>query len=666
MRKFFSEHTLRNFLYFSFLCYVFISCGPSKKVKQLTISHPTAQLELAEEKTIRPIDTTVQFIKRNTDTIHVNFEGRDMLLMKAIRDENGEMVASEELEAAVVTARFRNIAERHGKVDLMFNIIVPPSMQDANWQVRFYPDLFVMGDSLRLEPVLITGANYRKNQYKGYQRYDKFIASIVQDSTRFIDLRSLEIFIKRNIPDLYAFKTDSTTVSEEQFASVFGVTEQEAIEHYTDKFARWSNNRKKARRQKMYSKYVKNPIVTEGIRLDTVIATDSGEFVYMYSQTINTRPKLKQAQIKLSGEIYDVEKKIYSIPASEPLTFYISSITSFVDPSDKYMTKIIERRASANTAVYIDFELGKDIVREKYSNNEKELKRVKHILRSLIQDTEYDIDSIVVRASASPEGSVNANYKLSQRRSASIAAYLDKFMTEYQDSLAEDYGVLIDLETDSVSTYQRVEIPFRARAIPENWEMLDNLVINDDVMTTKDKDNYFLLSKKYKNLDKREAQMRQYKFYSHVRRNLYPSCRNVRFDFFLHRKGMVKDTVHTTELDTLYMKGVSLLRDSEYEQALSILRPYEDYNTAIALIALDYNYSALEILKDCEQTAQVNYMEAILYSRFGDDENAIKHFLLSVEQEPAYKFRGNLDPEISVLIKEYNLLQDEYEDDLIY
>ena len=72
------------------------------------------------------------------------------------------MVATDVIEAATVTARFRNIAERHGKVDLAFQVIVPESMRDSKWQLRFYPDMFILGDSIRLDPVVITGEAYRK------------------------------------------------------------------------------------------------------------------------------------------------------------------------------------------------------------------------------------------------------------------------------------------------------------------------------------------------------------------------------------------------------------------------------------------------------------------------------------------------------------------------
>ena len=56
-------------------------------------------------------------------------DGREFIIMKAVKDENGEMVATDVINAAVVEARFRNVAERHGKVDIEFQIRVPQDMQ---------------------------------------------------------------------------------------------------------------------------------------------------------------------------------------------------------------------------------------------------------------------------------------------------------------------------------------------------------------------------------------------------------------------------------------------------------------------------------------------------------------------------------------------------------
>ena len=83
--------------------------------------------------------------------------------------------------------------------------------------------------------------------------------------------------------------------------------------------------------------------------------------------------------------------------------------------------------------------------------------------------------------------------------------------------------------------------------------------------------------------------------------------------------------------------------------------PYNDYNTAIAYVAMDHNESAMAILRDLPKTDQVNYMLAILYARAGDDQNAVQHYMDACRHDRMYVSRGNLDPEISALIKKYNL-----------
>ena len=72
----------------------------------------------------------------------------------------------------------------------------------------------------------------------------------------------------------------------------------------------------------------------------------------------------------------------------------------------------------------------------------------------------------------------------------------------------------------------------------------------------------------------------------------------------------------------------------------------------------------MAILQDLEKTPQVNYMLALLYARNGDDEKAVQHYLTACKKERSYVFRGNLDPEIYILIQRYGLnKQDEDEFD---
>ena len=125
---------------------------------------------------------------------------------------------------------------------------------------------------------------------------------------------------------------------------------------------------------------------------------------------------------------------------------------------------------------------------------------------------------------------------------------------------------------------------------------------------------------------------------------------------------MVKDTIMTTELDTVYARGLEYLKDRDYDHAIEILRGYpDDYNLAVCYVALDRNLSALDILEPMKRTAEVNYLLALLYSRQGDNKNAVQCYLDACHQDPSYRHRGNLDPEISILIKTYDLNADAFE-----
>ena len=641
-----------------------LSCGGPTKIQTLEQKQLGAQLVLPQESDIPELE----FRQSKSDTLTVTDDtGKEMLIMKAIRDdETGDMVATDVIQAAIVTARFRNIAERHGKVDLTFQVIVPEEMQDGAWQLRFFPDMFILGDSTRLEPVIITGRDYRKAQLKGYQQYERFLSKIVSDTTKFIDIKQLEFFLQRNIPDVYAFKYDQNEVSDEVFYSYYGVTQQQAVEHYTDKLAKRRNAKRIRDRDKMFRKYVKAPIVSEGIRLDTVIQDINGDFIYNYVQTINTRPKLRKVDILLTGDIYEQDRKIYNIPRSEPLTFYISSISSFADPTEHYLTRVIERKAEANASYRIEFAQGKSDIRLDLADNYNQIGFVKDNLTDLLGNEVFDLDSIVVVANASPEGSWAANGALSKRRGDAVVKYFEDFMDDYRRQVAREGGFSVDEDGNVISARRTIpRIQFFSRSVPENWELLDRLVRNEHRLTESQKDRYFSHSE-VRDKDQREARMRGENYYRFLVDSLYPGLRVVDFAFHLHRKGMVKDTVHTTELDEKYMQGVQLLRDMEYDEAVKILGPYQDYNAAVAYMAAERNASAMLILQNLEKTPQVNYLLAILHSRNGDAQKAVQCYMDACRSDQSYVHRGNLDPEISQLIKLYGLNRQADESDLDY
>ena len=655
------------------------SCATKKQLKALHSGQLDTVTFNMPKRSASPNTISTKNIAQDTIIVK-DAQGNEQFLMKAIQDEEtGEMVATEVLEAATVTARFQNIAERRGKVDLEFLVTVPENLMNKDWQFRLYPSMVIQGDSTTLDVIYVTGEGYRERQLKGQERYDKFVEKIVTDDNEFLNTYQFDRFLSRNLPELYSYKNDTTIVSKEEFEQSYGAAEQEIVEHYINKLQRKVNNTRKANKEKKYKQYVKVPIVTEGVRLDSVAKSTGGQVVYHYIQTINTRPKLRKATIYLSGDIYQSDKRIYLLPEFKPLDYYISTTSSFGNfDVVKYLTQIIERRAYANTAYRIDFKVAKSDIDPELGNNAAEIAKIKENLKSLLDNEEFDLDSIIVNATASPEGTYVRNAQYAQARSESVTKYFDKFIKDYTDSLWREreaergFSISISNELDSLMTEEIMAeeqtdtipvIKLTAHSTPENWDDLLEYIRQDTVMTDTQKQQYFDLHGTL-TPDAREAKMKGYGWYAHAKKNIYPKLRTVKFNFYLHRKGMVKDTVHTTIVDSTYARGLQALKDMDYHTAIALLGPYEDYNAAVAFIGLDRNLTALQILEKLtgdKQTAQVNYMLAIVYSRIGRIQDAVQCYLNSVEQEPFYRHRGNLDPEISVLIKQCGLFKEDEE-----
>ncbi|MBP9019851.1 MAG: hypothetical protein KBG04_08555, partial [Bacteroidales bacterium] len=57
-------------------------------------------------------------------------------------------------------------------------------------------------------------------------------------------------------------------------------------------------------------------------------------------------------------------------------------------------------------------------------------------------------------------------------------------------------------------------------------------------------------------------------------------------------------------------------------------------------------------------SAKTIYLMSILASRNNQEEKAVKYFLKAKQMDISIAYRGTLDPEISYLIRKYNLNDD--------
>ena len=185
-----------RFVFLLLLTASVLSCSPYSKIRNIRSGNVNISLQVAGEEAAEEEDDNEVAIDSIRSTL-----SDEPIIMNAIKDtETGEMVATDVINASRVTARFRNVAERAGYVSLSFDVSVPSGMSDSQWQLKVLPFMTIQQDTLPLEAIYITGEKYRAGQLRGYQRYREFLASIITDTTDFIRMGQLEVFLQRHYP----------------------------------------------------------------------------------------------------------------------------------------------------------------------------------------------------------------------------------------------------------------------------------------------------------------------------------------------------------------------------------------------------------------------------------------------------------------------------------
>lgn len=590
--------------------------------------------------------------------IYTDPSGKETFINEAVKDGvTGEMVSMVYLNEIVVFAKSQNIPERNGVIRLDFTVKVPSILQDSRWQIDMLPVLSRGEDTMHFNRILISGEEFKHSQEKGYKRYEKYLRSIIPDDVDFLevytDLPNLVLFLERNLPESRVISGER----DDDLITTFGVTEKSVVEHYVKQWLIDRNKKRKAEKDKYYYKYIKNPYLL-GAKLDSVIQMGNGDFAYHYSQEILTNDKSSKLFLHLQGQVRDINGMCFDLKPCDTIAYNVSSMVGFIDTTTRYKKKIIERKATVTMEAFIDFKVAKADIIDTLSNNAIELEKIKKALKEALSNEVFVLDSLILTASSSPEGPLALNQSLSSKRASSIDKYCEVFINGLNEEIVS-YELGIKNEIQNSTSLSDVNNLIIQKTIPEDWDRLRVFILNDTTLSNKEK---LLECFKIQDLDKRERALSYYKGeYKYLREKIYPQLRRVNFTFHQHRIGMVKDTIHTTEVDSLYMKALVLLKDRKYEAALAILFDYKDFNTAIAHISLGHDHSAEEILLSCADTAYKTYLMAVLSARKGDEEQAVKFFLRSKELNFSMAHRGGLDPEISSLIRKYNLNKDLFE-----
>ena len=379
-------------------------------------------------------------------------------------------------------------------------------------------------------------------------------------------------------------------------------------------------------REAAFNRFVKFPY-PEDVRLDSLVEGRS-TVTYYYSQEVKTDETSKKILVTLQGQVLAVDDSAYRLPPSDTLSYVVSSMLSFVDTVPRYRIKVIDKFVTVEDRNYIQFFVGDTRVVDTQDDNRRQLDKITGLIRQIVEQQEFYVDTITLTAASSPEGAYAFNDRLSQGRAAALKRYL-----------VRRYGRSIDTM-------------LTVRWVAEDWQELTNRIRTDREVVSRDAILELIVAEK--NPDRREQAIRQQfpKEYAYIRSVIYPQLRAVNFRYNLRRKGMVKDTIHTTELDTAYARGVELLQKRKYAKALYILNDYNDRNTVVAHLSLDHNERAMELLATMPKDAVTEYLRAIACSRLGRKEEGREHFLEACRLDGRMEYRGNLDPEIAELLKQ--------------
>ena len=378
-------------------------------------------------------------------------------------------------------------------------------------------------------------------------------------------------------------------------------------------------------REVAFNRFVKFPY-PEDVRLDSLVESRS-TVTYYYSQEVKTDETSKKMLVTLQGQVLAVDDSAYRLPPSDTLSYIVSSMLSFVDTVPRYRIRIVDKYLTVEDRNYIQFFVGDTRVVDTLGDNWRQLDKITGLMRQIVEQQEFWVDTITLTAASSPEGAYAFNDRLSQGRAQALKRYL-----------VRRYGRSIDTM-------------LTVRWVAEDWQELTNRIRTDREIGNRDAILELIVAEK--NPDRREQAIRQRfpKEYAYIRSVIYPQLRAVNFRYSLRRKGMVKDTIHTTELDTAYARGVELLQKRKYAKALYILNDYNDRNTVVAHLSLDHNERAMELLATMPKDAVTEYLRAIACSRLGRKEEGRRHFLEACRLDERMEYRGNLDPEIAELLK---------------
>lgn len=173
---------------------------------------------------------------------------------------------------------------------------------------------------------------------------------------------------------------------------------------------------------------------------------------------------------------------------------------SFVDTVPRYRIRIVDKYLTVEDRNYIQFFVGDTRVVDTLGDNWRQLDKITGLMRQIVEQQEFWVDTITLTAASSPEGAYAFNDRLSQGRAAALKRYL-----------VRRYGKSIDTM-------------LIVRWVAENWPELTQRIRTDK--SIENREAILALIASEKNPDRREQaiRLRFPKEYAYIRSVIYRSC----------------------------------------------------------------------------------------------------------------------------------------------
>ena len=176
------------------------------------------------------------------------------------------------------------------------------------------------------------------------------------------------------------------------------------------------------RAERAFQRFVKYPYAQDA-RLDSLIENRTS-ISYYYSQEVPTEETSRKMLITLRGRVEGLDDSAYTLPPSDTLTYTVSSLLSFLDTLPRYRIRVIDKYVTVNDRYSLSFLTGDARLVDTLGDNARELARIAALMERIVTQREFHVDSIVLTASASPEGRRGLNERLSRARAEALRSYL--------------------------------------------------------------------------------------------------------------------------------------------------------------------------------------------------------------------------------------------------